>query len=182
MLPPDLFGDQPVQTGARVRLEPLTTAVLEEYLVMLADPEIGRLTGTRGTFEPERVRAWLASRADQADRVDWAAVRLVDGAFLGEAVLNHYDPGNASCNFRIALAPGFLGQGYGTEITRLTLDHGFAAGLHRISLTVFAFNPRARRAYEKCGFAVEGRCRDVLQWDGAWHDEYLMGVLATDPR
>lgn len=182
VLPPDLFRDQPVQTGERVRLEPLTEAVLDDYLAMLADPELGRLTGSHATFEPERVREWLASRADQPDRVDWAAVRISDGAFLGESVLNDVDHDNASSNFRIALAPGFLGQGYGTEITRLTLDHGFAAGLHRISLTVFAFNPRARRVYEKCGFVVEGRCREVLRWDGAWHDEYVMSVLATDPR
>jgi RimJ/RimL family protein N-acetyltransferase len=182
VLPPDLFRDQPVQLGARVRLEPLTEAVLDDYLAMLADPELGRLTGSPETHEPDRARQWLATRADQTDRVDWAAIRIADGAFLGEAVLNLYDPANASCNFRIALAPAHLGQGYGTEITRLTLDHGFAAGLHRISLTVFAFNPRARRVYEKCGFVVEGRSREVLRWDGGWHDEYVMGVLATDPR
>jgi RimJ/RimL family protein N-acetyltransferase len=181
VLAPDLFRDQPVQLGERVRLEPLTEAVLDDYLVMLADPELGRLTGSQTTHEPAEVKAWLASRADQADRVDWAAIRISDGAFLGEAVLNSYDPANASCNFRIALTPAHLDRGYGTEITRLTLDHGFAAGLHRISLTVFAFNPRAKRVYEKCGFVVEGRSRDVLWWDGAWHDEYVMGVLATDP-
>jgi len=43
VLPPDLFRDQPVQTGKRVRLEPLTEAVLDDYLAMLADPELGRL-------------------------------------------------------------------------------------------------------------------------------------------
>ncbi|MGI5128373.1 GNAT family N-acetyltransferase [Pseudonocardia sp. CA-107938] len=182
MLPPDLFRDQPVQIGERVRLEPLTEAVLVDYLAMLADPELGRLTGSAEQHAPERIREWLATRAAQVDRVDWAAIRIADGAFLGEAVLNQYDPANAWCNFRIALAAGHLGQGYGTEITRLTLDHGFAAGLHRISLTVFAFNPRARRVYEKCGFRVEGRSREVLWWDGGWHDEYVMGVLATDPR
>lgn len=182
MLPPDLFREQPVQLGERVRLEPLTEAVLDDYLAMLADPELGRLTGAQVDHEPSRIREWLRTRADQVDRVDWAALRSTDGAFLGESVLNAFDPDNASCNFRIALAPRFLGQGYGTEITRLTLDHGFAAGLHRISLTVFEFNPRARRVYEKCGFVVEGRSREVLRWDGAWHDEYVMGVLATDPR
>jgi RimJ/RimL family protein N-acetyltransferase len=182
VLPPDLFRDQPAQVGERVRLEPLTEAVLDDYLAMLADPELDRLTGSQATHEPAEVHEWLATRADQADRVDWAAIRISDGAFLGEAVLNLYDPANASCNFRIALARGFLDRGYGTEITRLTLDHGFAAGLHRISLTVFAFNPRAQRVYEKCGFVVEGRSREVLHRDGAWHDEYVMGVLATDPR
>jgi ribosomal protein S18 acetylase RimI-like enzyme len=39
-------------------------------------------------------------------------------------------------------------------------------GLHRIELEVFAFNPRAQRAYEKAGFVVEGVRRDALRWDG----------------
>ena len=36
------------------------------------------------------------------------------------------------------------------------------AGLHRVSLEVYDFNPRAQRVYEKCGFTVEGRLRDAL--------------------
>jgi RimJ/RimL family protein N-acetyltransferase len=28
---------------------------------------------------------------------------------------------------------------------------------------------------------LEGRRRDALRWDGEWHDELVMSVLATDP-
>jgi RimJ/RimL family protein N-acetyltransferase len=52
--------------------------------------------------------------------------------------------------------------------------------LHRISLEVFAFNPRARRAYEKAGFVVEGVLRDALYWDGEWVDSIAMSVLAAE--
>jgi RimJ/RimL family protein N-acetyltransferase len=45
---------------------------------------------------------------------------------------------------------------------------------------VYAFNPRAQRAYEKAGFVVEGVFRDALLWDGQWVDEVMMSVLATD--
>jgi RimJ/RimL family protein N-acetyltransferase len=173
-----------VLTGPTVRLEPLTLAVLEDYLAGLADPELGRLTGTHEQFDPVRVEHWLATRSEQHDRADWAATRGSDGAFLGEAVVNDFDPANASANYRIWLAgPHVFGRGYGTEITRLVADYALdVIGLHRLSLTVFTFNPRAHRVYEKCGFVVEGRRRDVLRWDGAWHDELVMGVLATDPR
>ena len=75
------------------------------------------------------------------------------------------------------------GRGHGTEITRLVVDHALdVAGLHRLSLGVFDFNARARRVYEKGGFVLEGRLRDVLHWDGRWHDELVMSVLRTDPR
>jgi RimJ/RimL family protein N-acetyltransferase len=180
----DLFRDQPVLTGELVRLEPLTEAVLEDYLLGLAEEELGRLTGTHAQFDRAQTEQWLASRAEQHDRADWAVLRRSDGAFLGEAVLNDYDPDNASVNYRIWLAgPHAYGNGYGTEATRLVLDYALGpAGLHRVSLGVFDFNPRARRVYEKCGFQLEGRLRHVLRWEGKWHDELVMSVLSTDPR
>ena len=180
----DLFRNQPVLTGDLVRLESLTEAVLADYLLGLADPEVTRLTGTHATFEPAQVKQWLASRAEQHDRADWAVLRRSDGAFLGEAVLNELDIDNASVNYRIWLAGQHAyGHGYGTEATGLVLDYAFgAAGLHRVSLGVLDFNPRARRVYEKCGFQLEGRLRHALRWQGEWHDELVMSVLSTDPR
>jgi RimJ/RimL family protein N-acetyltransferase len=181
---PDSFRDQPVLTGELVRLEPLTEAVLEDYLVGMADPEVHRLTATHAQFDRAQVEQWLATRAQQHDRADWAVLRRSDGAFLGEAVLNDFDSDNASANYRVWLAgPEAYGRGYGTEVTRLVLEYAFdTAGLHRVSLGVLDFNPRARRVYEKCGFQLEGRLRQAVRWDGEWHDELVMSVLSTDPR
>ncbi len=61
---------------------------------------------------------------------------------------------------------------------RQVVEHGFTVGRHRIGLGVYAFNPRAQRVYEKCGFVVEGRLRDTLWWGGEWHDELRMAVLS----
>ncbi|WP_372444787.1 GNAT family N-acetyltransferase [Crossiella equi] len=74
---------------------------------------------------------------------------------------------------------GNLGRGHGPEATRLRLAHAFdRVGLHRVDLEVFAYNERAIRAYAKCGFTEEGRKREALRWDGAWHDVVLMSALA----
>ncbi len=183
MTPPDVFRDQPTLTGHRVRLEPLTPVVLEDYLVALADPEVKRLTGSHATFDRSKIETWLATRREHHNRADWAAVRVDDGAFLGEAVLNELDSDNESVNYRVWLAgPHVFGQGYGTEITRLVVSYALdTVGLHRVSLGVYDFNPRAQRVYEKCGFRHEGRLREALHWDGHWHDELLMAVLHGDP-
>ena len=178
----DVFRDQPVLTGERVRLEPLTEAVLEDYLATLDDPLVQRLTGSHEPNDPERIAQWLATRRHHHDRADWAAIRIADGAFLGEAVINQLDVDNASASYRILLGSGHLDRGYGTEITRLVVEYALGVGLHRLSLGVYDFNPRARRVYEKCGFVLEGRLRDALRWDGEWHDELVMSVLASDPR
>ena len=65
----------------------------------------------------------------------------------------------------------------------LVVDYAFdRVGLHRLELEVFAFNPRARRVYEKCGFVLEGTMRDALLWDGVFVDTQKMAILHTDPR
>jgi RimJ/RimL family protein N-acetyltransferase len=182
MIAADVFRAQPTLTGERVRLEPLTPAVLVDYLAALDDPQVRRFTGSHAPHDREQIARWLATRQDHHDRADWAAIRLTDGAFLGEAVINQLDVDNAAANYRILLGGPYHDQGYGTEITRLVVDFALGTGLHRVGLGVYEFNPRARRVYEKCGFVLEGRLRDALRWDGEWHDELVMSVLASDPR
>jgi RimJ/RimL family protein N-acetyltransferase len=98
-------------------------------------------------------------------------------------VLNDLDRHNRSMNFRISLNdPAMVGQCYGTEATRAVVRYGFdTVGLHRISLGVYAFNPRARRVDEKCGFLHEGIERQALYRQGEWVDQHRMSILATDP-
>ncbi len=62
MVAPDVFQDQPVLIGHRVRLEPLTLVVLEDYLAAQADPEISRLTGSHAMFDRTTIETWLATR------------------------------------------------------------------------------------------------------------------------
>jgi RimJ/RimL family protein N-acetyltransferase len=167
----------------RLRLVPLGPAHLEPTLRGLADPETLRLTGTRGPIPREAVERHLTTIGGQDDRADWAVTAIDSGEYLGEVVLNELDEDNASMNFRIALAPGWTGQGFGTEATTAVLDHAFAViGLHRVVLDVYSFNPRAERSYVKAGFVVEGRQRHTLHWDDAWVDSILMSVLSTDGR
>jgi RimJ/RimL family protein N-acetyltransferase len=105
----------------------------------------------------------------------------VTGECVGEAVLNQWDPGNGSCNFRIFIGPKGRDRGFGTEATRLIVGYGFEhLGLHRISLEVYAFNPRARRAYEKVGFRAEGVLRESLRYNGEWIDATVMSILAPE--
>jgi RimJ/RimL family protein N-acetyltransferase len=77
--------------------------------------------------------------------------------------------------------PDFWSKGYGSEAMRLMLRYGFnELNLHRISLTVFAQNPRGIRSYEKCGFKHEGRIRDFLLRDGRRSDMLHMGILRSE--
>jgi RimJ/RimL family protein N-acetyltransferase len=72
-------------------------------------------------------------------------------------------------------------KGYGTDAMRVVLRYAFAElGLHRVTLGVFKYNPRAIRSYEKAGFSVEGCERECLHRDGEWADIIIMGILREE--
>ena len=75
----------------------------------------------------------------------------------------------------------YWGKGYGTDAMRVLLHYAFTElNLHRVSLGVFEYNPRAIRSYEKVGFVVEGHSREELHRDGKYWDDILMGILRED--
>jgi RimJ/RimL family protein N-acetyltransferase len=79
--------------------------------------------------------------------------------------------------------PDLLGQGIGTLAIRLLLRHAFETmGLHRLDLRVLAFNRRAIRCYEKCGFVHERFERESAWVAGTWADDVLMALLEHEYR
>ncbi|MGS0686940.1 GNAT family N-acetyltransferase [Nakamurella sp. GG22] len=182
MTPAVTFSQKPILTGQRVLLRPLGPQDVDDVMVGLTDPDMIRLTGTHTVFSREQIEQYCRTRADHDDRLDYAVLDLDTGSFLGELAITELDPDNLSCGFRIALRTSVAGRGFGTDATRLILDHVFSLGIHRVELEVYSFNPRARRVYEKVGFIREGTLRQALRWEGRWIDADVMAVLATDPR
>jgi RimJ/RimL family protein N-acetyltransferase len=187
------FAVKPTLTGDKVILRPFRAADRPAMSEALLDPEARILTGSvhdegqarvpAGADEDALALDWVRTSNDQGDRLDLAVVDKAAGRCVGEAVLNQWDPGNESCNFRIFIGPRGRDRGLGTEATRLIVGYGFERlRLHRISLEVYAFNPRARRVYEKVGFRPEGVLRDSLRYNGEWIDATIMSILAAEWR
>lgn len=183
---------KPTLEGDLVVLRPFDVADVDVMARILADPEVLRLTGSVTSTEEihraspladDRTREWYASRAQVDGRLDLAVVDRASDTVVGEVVLNEFDPSSNSANFRTLMGPEGRGRGLGTEAARLILGHGFEViGLHRISLDVFAFNPRARHVYATVGFVVEGVKRDAFAFDGEYADEIWMSILADEWR
>ncbi|MBV6392581.1 MAG: hypothetical protein KPEEDBHJ_01803 [Anaerolineales bacterium] len=73
------------------------------------------------------------------------------------------------------------GRGYGSDAMKTALRFAFLElNLRRVTLTVFEYNPRAIRSYEKAGFRHEGRLRGALLKDGKRWDMLYMGILYDD--
>lgn len=167
--------------GERIYLRTHEMRDKEIVLAGAHEPVGAKLTGTHGTFTIEQIEAYIERNQTEEDRYAWV-ICLADDTVIGEVVINEVDRDNNSGSIRIALFnEKYFGQGYGTEAMQLAIAYGFEqAKLHRISLGVYAFNPRAIHVYEKVGFTLEGTLRDTLFWEGEYHNEYIMSILATD--
>jgi len=101
---------------------------------------------------------------------------------IGIALLGDIDYRHRTGEYVIFIGePDARSKGYGTETTRLMLNYAFSTlGLLNVLLTVFAFNERARRAYERAGFKEFGRRRQCYFMNGQFWDTIFMDCVAAD--
>ena len=86
------------------------------------------------------------------------AIDDFQGHLVGWLTLRNIDPKSNSSVLGIALNPLWMGMGFGTDSLWAFLDYYFEeAGFAEMRLDVAAFNRRAMRSYEKCGFQYIGQ-------------------------
>ena len=149
------------------------------------DPELARLT--RYALRPmsdDEIDRFFHGRLMSPESVAYAIEIRDSQRLIGLTTFSNLDPDNGSVLFHISIGePDVWGDGYGTEATELMLWLAFERiGLHRVALSVFSFNERAVRSYEKAGFEIEGREREAIIRDGRRWDELTMGILERDWR
>src|SRR5574337_429446 len=157
------------------------SAVLRWY----RDPELARLTRYQvRAMATEEIEAFFRARLLSSDALAYAIHERPGDRLIGLTTFSALDPDNRSALFHITIGEADAwGHGLGTETVELMLKHAFETlGLHRVGLSVFAFNERAIRAYEKAGFRVEGRLREAIWRDDRYWDELAMGILADEWR
>jgi len=129
------------------------------------------------------IKEWIEKDIEKQIDMYWFAIRtLEDDRLLGDITLSVINWGSRDAFASIGIGEReFWGKGYGTDAMRLTLRYGFIElNLRRISLTVFEFNQRAIRSYEKAGFRLEGRQRQIMQREGHRWDIFYMGILREE--
>ena len=137
----------------------------------------------------------LARPRSEAALADWVeaigrapdeivlAIRLIESnKLIGTLGVHEIERANQVAWLSIAIGDSvYLGQGYGYEATQLALAYAFnELNLYRLNLTVFSYNSRAIKLYEKCGFKREGVFREYLQRDGQRYDMVLYGLLRQE--
>ncbi|MDF2541595.1 MAG: family N-acetyltransferase [Herbinix sp.] len=168
---------KPTLEGNKVILRPFHEDDLDAIEECINDPEVSKFTGSTDgeVYDREELYQWYSTRNKQPNRMDLAIIDKTNHILVGEAVINEYDEINHSMNFRILIGPKGRDQGFGTEATKMIVDYIFLnTDLKQLTLSVFAFNPRAQRVYEKIGFILSSVDKNELEYEGEMIDSYNM--------
>ncbi|MCF6277901.1 MAG: GNAT family N-acetyltransferase [Anaerolineales bacterium] len=171
--------------GERIRLRGVEKGDLPRFVEWVNDPDV--IAGLTiflpiAMWEEEE---WFANLSKRPAVERPLAVDMRDGdtwRLIGNSGFHDFDAIAHSAEVGIMLGDKSIWhQGYGTEVMRLLLKHGFETlNLNRIQLHVYADNRWAIRTYEKIGFVHEGRKRQALFKNGQYRDSLLMSVLRSE--
>lgn len=114
------------------------------------------------SFTPEwrYTDALIAAMLGQAAH---ATIAEADGTPIGYAMATSHGTGNWQHLVRIAVLPAWQGHGIGTGLFGHWIRRAHADGATLLSLNTQADNQRARRIYERCGFALTGERVVILR-------------------
>jgi RimJ/RimL family protein N-acetyltransferase len=115
------------------------------------------------------------------DHASFSVVELATDELAGDCVLWSIDTHNRSAHIGLSLRPAFRGRGLGTDAVRVLCHYGFAVrGLHRLQVETLADNAAMIKAATDAGFVREGLLRGNSWVGGAFLDEVVLGLLASD--
>jgi|SRR5665648_7252 len=133
-------------------------------------------------YSKDNIKKWFEKEELSENEVFFMIQTLCNDRIIGNINLEGLKNSNKNAFVGISIGdPLDWGKGFGTDAMSIILKYGFdILNLHRISLNVFEYNPRAIRSYEKVGFKHEGIQRKWVNRDGKRWDLIWMGILKRD--
>lgn len=133
---------------------------------------------------PKQAAKWMEEEIGEMSPASYYfSIRtLEDDKLIGELGLDVVDWSGRDAFIGLGIGePEHWSKGYGTDAMNVLLRYAFLElNLRRVTLTVFEYNPRAIRSYEKAGFRHEGRLRKALNREGRRWDSLYMGILREE--
>lgn len=125
---------------------------------------------------------WFESISAFRDSYRFAIETISESHYIGDCGINSIDWKNSIASVAIFIGnSAYRNKGYGTEAMRILLDFTFnQVNINKIRLSVYSFNDRAIKSYEKCGFSVEGVLRQEIFREGKYYDVIAMGILRDE--
>jgi RimJ/RimL family protein N-acetyltransferase len=171
----------PALQGTLTRLRAHEPADIPALNDLINDPDVGEGIGMVMPQPVSGFKAFLEMTEKDPSKSMFVIERLEDRLPIGGCSFFMIESAPRTAVLGVWLGKPHWDEGLGTDAVRTICRFGFDhMNLQRIELTVFETNPRAKRAYEKVGFVVEGTRRRSDFAGGRHVDSYLMGLLAEE--
>ena len=172
----------PTLTGENLVLRPPRDGDVEARVALGNDTEILEMYGVSAVDVPAYTRDMAIGSVQSIAENPYGWIIEFQGKPAGSISLHSVEPHDRRASLAIGLWDKcLLGKGLGTQAILLVLHYAFnSLRLHRVGVRVLSYNSRAIRAYEKCGFVVEGRERETAFVNGIWHDDIMLGLLESE--
>lgn len=167
--------------GTKTRLRALEHDDLPHFVRWINEPETRRFMALRYPLSMTEEEKWWQN-LPQRKNDHIFAIEAEDGTYIGNIGLHGIERENRRATVGIIIGhKAYWSRGYGSDAIRALLRWAFEyLNLNRLSLTAYAYNERAIRCYEKCGFQHEGIMRQARYSDGQYYDELMMGILRDE--
>jgi diamine N-acetyltransferase len=171
--------------GERVRLRADERSDIPKFVEWLNDPEVREHLLVDLPISIANEEQWFENMLKSPREEHPLAIEIKEGAgwkLIGNCGLFSIDWHTRSAEIGLFIGnKSCWDKGYGTEVMRLLLRHGFGTlNLNRIYLRVHTPNQRGIRCYEKAGFVKEGCQRQGVYKDGKYLDVIMMSILRSE--
>lgn len=172
-----------IAQGEWVNIRELKWGDLKYLQKWSSDPEVAywALGIKDNTYKPiGEFERWYRSRS--SSDVKRFIIETKDGKPIGSISYRNYDVVNKVVTLGIHIGEKeYWGKGFGTDAIKAFVKYLFThLDINRIELDTFDDNIRAIKAYQKCGFKIEGVLREAKLIDGKFHDVIMMGLIRKD--
>ena len=165
--------------GEKVILRQIRLSDAKRFVKWLYDPRVNKFMSGRPVSMQEELR-WIRGLKKKKDNKAFA-IDTGDGTHIGSINLL-LKPHDKKAVLGVMIGDKrYWNKGYGTDALKTIIRYGFIRlRLHRISLEVYEYNPRAIRVYRRLGFRIEGRGREARRYKGKFYDDIVMGLLRRE--
>lgn len=153
---------QPILTGERLLLRPVTQDDFDPLYAVARDPQIWALHPAHDRWQEPVYRAYFDDGLASGGAL--VAIERDSGSVVGSSRFDRYDPANGG-SVEIGwtfLARRLWGGAFNGEMKRLMLTHAFQ-WVERVEFRVGESNLISRRALEKIGAAMTDREEMILR-------------------
>ncbi|MHA2289133.1 MAG: GNAT family N-acetyltransferase [Promethearchaeota archaeon] len=171
--------------GKRIKFAPLDRKHIDLFLKWFNDPEITQYLLMYKPITRDWEEVWFDALKQKEDMVHFS-ILLLDQEdpekIIGNCAIHNIDNKNRSCTCGITIGEkNYQNKGYGTEAMEMLVEYAFnTLNMNRMELSVWEFNTRAFKAYQKVGFVEEGRKRQARYHNGKYYDEIIMAILKDE--